>query len=84
MEHFYTHPFLPEEEYVKRSKFRLPSPTVRVFDLVSISEKPLTFTDPFLFMTDDTEETARYSGLRQVLILGENDDNALRGSRKRT
>ena len=48
------------------------------------TEEPLRFTDPFLFMTDDTEETVRYSGLRQILILGENDNNALHGSRKRT
>ncbi|KAJ3524984.1 hypothetical protein NMY22_g10764 [Coprinellus aureogranulatus] len=44
--------------------------------------EPLKVADPFLFMTDDTEETAARSGLRQIIILGENDNNGLRGSRK--
>ncbi|KAF6751501.1 hypothetical protein DFP72DRAFT_1071182 [Ephemerocybe angulata] len=43
---------------------------------------PLTVAtkDPFLFFTDDTEETIQRTGLRQVQVLRENDNNCLRGT----
>lgn len=39
--------------------------------------------DPFLFVTDDTEETAKRAGLRQVHILRDEADSGLRGTRQR-
>jgi hypothetical protein len=40
--------------------------------------------DPFLFMTDDTEETIKKTGLRQVQILRDESNTGLRGTNKRT
>ncbi|KAJ3539560.1 hypothetical protein NMY22_g4685 [Coprinellus aureogranulatus] len=45
-------------------------------------DKPLATLDPFTFITDDTEETAKRAGLRQVRILQDEGGTALRGSRK--
>ncbi|KAJ3534279.1 hypothetical protein NMY22_g6996 [Coprinellus aureogranulatus] len=44
-------------------------------------DKPLATLDPFTFITDDTEETAKRAGLCQVRILQDEGEPVLRGSR---
>ena len=39
--------------------------------------------DPFIFLTDDTEETIKKTGLRQVHVLRDNANNGLRGTNRR-
>lgn len=50
---------------------------------MSSPDEPLKTLDPFHFVTDDTEESAKRAGLRQVQILRDDGDNCLRGSRMR-
>ncbi|KAF6745693.1 hypothetical protein DFP72DRAFT_856101, partial [Ephemerocybe angulata] len=50
-------------------------------------DKPLDTLDPFLFTTDDTEETIKHCGLRQVRILRDSESSTadittLRGTNK--
>lgn len=39
--------------------------------------------DPFLFLTDDTEETIKNTGLRQIRVLQDDSNSGLRGTNKR-
>ncbi|KAJ3533869.1 hypothetical protein NMY22_g7154 [Coprinellus aureogranulatus] len=43
---------------------------------------PLKVTNPFLFLTDDTEETIKKAGLRQMHILRDKSNTGLRGTNK--
>ncbi|KAJ3534491.1 hypothetical protein NMY22_g6901 [Coprinellus aureogranulatus] len=45
-------------------------------------QKPISVINPFAFLTDDTEETIKRTGLQQVQILGDNNSNALRGTNR--
>lgn len=49
-----------------------------------LQDEPIRVMDPFLFMTDDTEETMKRTGLRQVQILSDDSNTGLRGTNKRT
>ena len=40
--------------------------------------------DPFLFLTDDTEETIKKAGLRQIRVLEDDSNTGLQGTNKRT
>ncbi|KAJ3528942.1 hypothetical protein NMY22_g9200 [Coprinellus aureogranulatus] len=45
-------------------------------------DKPLRVTDPFTFVTGDTEETIKRTGLRQMHILRDQSNTGLRGTNK--
>ena len=50
-----------------------------------LEAKPVVVMDPFTFITGDTEETIRKTGLRQIRVLTEADSStALRGTNRRT
>ncbi|KAJ3523299.1 hypothetical protein NMY22_g11501 [Coprinellus aureogranulatus] len=45
-------------------------------------EKPVATLNPFTFLTDDTEETIKRTGLRQIRVLREDANTGLRGSNR--
>ncbi|TEB18470.1 hypothetical protein FA13DRAFT_1719867 [Coprinellus micaceus] len=67
LERYFGHPNLITGEYSKREI------------LTANEDVPIRIMDPFLFMTDDTEETIKRAGLKQIQTLRD-DSNALRGT----
>ncbi|KAJ3512235.1 hypothetical protein NMY22_g15392 [Coprinellus aureogranulatus] len=45
-------------------------------------DKPVKTLNPFVFITDDTEETIKRTGLRQVEVLKDNSNTGLRGTNR--
>ena len=47
------------------------------------TEKPIGTTDPFIFLTDDTEESIKRTGFRQIEVLRDDSNTGLRGTNRR-
>ena len=47
-------------------------------------EKRVRTMDPFIFMTNDTEEMIKKTGFRQIQILRDDSNTGLRGTNRRT
>ncbi|KAJ3531239.1 hypothetical protein NMY22_g8243 [Coprinellus aureogranulatus] len=47
-------------------------------------DKPVKTLNPFIFITDDTEDSIKRTGLRQVEVLKDDSNTGLRGTNRRT
>lgn len=49
-----------------------------------LTEKRVKVMNPFIFLTDDTEETMKRTGFRQIQVLADESNTGLRGTNRRT
>lgn len=88
MERYFSHPKLMVGEYSKRGRsphVNSPKRFTKASRLLSLSiDEPIKVMDPFLFMTDDTDETIKKTGLRQMLVLQDKSNSGLRGTNRCT
>ena len=82
LERYFGHPQLMMIEYRKRGQCwgRIHS-NIRTH--ATLSDKPVIVMNPFLFITGDTEETIERTGFRQVQIVGDDNNNGVRGTNQR-